>query len=95
MNEGAEAATNMHSDDVLNSSSDQSSIVKFDNVLFSWPGKNSFSIRIPRFSLYKNENVLLLGPSGSGKTYTSSNFDTASEKYDFDLETTTGSITFS
>ena len=30
----------------------------------------------------------------SGKIYTSSNFDTASEKYDFDLETSTGSITF-
>ncbi len=31
---------------------------------------------------------------GSGKIYTTSYFDTASEKYNFNLESTTGSITF-
>lgn len=68
MDENSEAVNQRNSDDVLNLSSERTPIVKFENVRFSWPGKSSFTIRIPQFALYRNEKVLLLGPSGSGKS---------------------------
>ncbi len=47
-------------------SSDQ--ILTLDKVRFRWPGRATFSLSIPDFSLGRGEKVLLLGQSGAGKT---------------------------
>jgi putative ABC transport system ATP-binding protein len=44
------------------------SIVEMSDVRFTWPGRNSFTLSIRRFSLKKGERLLLTGPSGSGKS---------------------------
>lgn len=43
-------------------------IVDISGVVFSWPGKSTFTLRINDFALRARERVLLLGPSGSGKS---------------------------
>lgn len=42
--------------------------VSFDDVRYSWPGRSSFTLTIPRFHISAGEKLLLLGPSGSGKS---------------------------
>ncbi|WP_045837108.1 ABC transporter ATP-binding protein [Hyphomicrobium sp. 99] len=42
--------------------------VSFENVHYSWPGTSPFSLTIKKFSLGREEKLLLLGPSGSGKS---------------------------
>jgi putative ABC transport system ATP-binding protein len=43
-------------------------VVDMNGVLFSWPGRGNFTLAVDRFSLQKNERLLLIGPSGSGKS---------------------------
>ncbi len=43
-------------------------IVQMTDVLFTWPGRNAFSLSIDSFSLERGERLLLIGPSGSGKS---------------------------
>ena len=43
-------------------------IIELKNVNFRWPGRASFSIRIPQLDVAKGQSVLLLGASGSGKS---------------------------
>ena len=38
------------------------------DVVFTWPGRNAFTLSIDRFTLHKGERLLLIGPSGSGKS---------------------------
>ena len=38
------------------------------NVGFRWPGRQSFRLTVPGFTLQRGETVLLLGESGSGKS---------------------------
>ena len=42
--------------------------VLFENVRYSWPGVSPFSLAVEKFSLGREEKLLLLGPSGSGKS---------------------------
>jgi putative ABC transport system ATP-binding protein len=44
------------------------SLVEMSDVRFTWPGRNTFTLSIDRFSLKKGERLLLTGPSGSGKS---------------------------
>jgi putative ABC transport system ATP-binding protein len=39
-----------------------------EDVLFTWPGRNAFSLAIDRFTLQRGERLLLIGPSGTGKS---------------------------
>ena len=43
-------------------------IVLMTDVVFSWPGRNAFTLAIDRFTLHKGERLLLIGPSGGGKS---------------------------
>ena len=43
-------------------------IVQMTDVVFTWPGRNAFTLSIDRFTLHKGERLLLIGPSGSGKS---------------------------
>lgn len=42
--------------------------VSFSNVRYSWPGPSPFSLTIKKFTLGREEKLLLVGPSGSGKS---------------------------
>lgn len=44
------------------------SAVKLKNIVFRWPGADSFSIAIENFGIKQGEMILLLGPSGGGKS---------------------------
>lgn len=43
-------------------------ILALKDVRFCWPGRASFALNIPDFSVGSGETVLLLGESGSGKS---------------------------
>ncbi len=43
-------------------------IVEMTDVVFTWPGRNAFTLSIDGFTLKKGERLLLIGPSGSGKS---------------------------
>lgn len=43
-------------------------ILALKDVRFRWPGRASFSLSVPDFSVKTGETVLLLGESGSGKS---------------------------
>jgi len=43
-------------------------ILSLSDVRYRWPGKASFALAIPNFSVASGERVLLLGESGSGKS---------------------------
>ena len=43
-------------------------IIELIDARFRWPGRASFSISVPSFSVVRGETVLLLGESGSGKS---------------------------
>ncbi len=43
-------------------------IVQMADVVFTWPGRNAFTLSIDGFTLDKGERLLLIGPSGSGKS---------------------------
>ncbi len=43
-------------------------IVWMADVVFTWPGRNAFTLSIDGFTLEKGERLLLIGPSGSGKS---------------------------
>ncbi len=43
-------------------------IVQMTDVVFTWPGRNPFTLTIDRFTLHKGERLLLIGPSGGGKS---------------------------
>lgn len=43
-------------------------VVSIQNVEFTWPGRQAFSIAIDKFTLQRGEKLLLIGPSGSGKS---------------------------
>lgn len=42
--------------------------IELKDVRFRWPGRASFSIFVPEFTVKPGETVLLLGESGSGKS---------------------------
>lgn len=44
------------------------SILSLQDVRYRWPGRASFALEIPAFSIAPAESVLLLGESGSGKS---------------------------
>ncbi|MFK7835954.1 MAG: ABC transporter ATP-binding protein [Sulfitobacter sp.] len=44
------------------------SILSLQDVRYQWPGRTSFALEIPVFSIARSESVLLLGESGSGKS---------------------------
>jgi putative ABC transport system ATP-binding protein len=43
-------------------------ILSLKDVRYRWPGRTSFGLDIPVFSIARSESVLLLGESGSGKS---------------------------
>ncbi len=43
-------------------------VVQMTDVVFTWPGRNAFTLSIDGFTLEKGERLLLIGPSGSGKS---------------------------
>ena len=43
-------------------------ILSLKDVRYRWPGRTSFGLDIPDFSIARSESVLLLGESGSGKS---------------------------
>jgi putative ABC transport system ATP-binding protein len=43
-------------------------IVQMTDVVFTWPGRNAFTLAIDRFTLDKGERLLVAGPSGGGKS---------------------------
>ena len=43
-------------------------IINVEDVRFRWPGRASFALSVPGFSVARGETVLLLGESGSGKS---------------------------
>lgn len=43
-------------------------IIDLKEARFRWPGRASFALSVPEFSVGKGESVLLLGESGSGKS---------------------------
>ena len=43
-------------------------ILSVNNARFRWPGRASFTLLIPAFTIAPREKVLLLGESGSGKS---------------------------
>lgn len=43
-------------------------ILSLKDVKYRWPGRTSFGLDIPDFSIARSESVLLLGESGSGKS---------------------------
>ncbi|MEP3055706.1 ABC transporter ATP-binding protein [Ascidiaceihabitans sp.] len=43
-------------------------ILSLKDVRYAWPGRASFALDIPDFTLAASESVLLLGESGSGKS---------------------------
>jgi putative ABC transport system ATP-binding protein len=54
--------------DPVNTSAITAPIVQMTDVVFSWPGRNAFTLAIDRFTLHKGERLLLIGPSGGGKS---------------------------
>lgn len=48
--------------------SNSAPILDLKDVRYRWPGRASFGLEIPRFTLSSGETVLLLGQSGSGKS---------------------------
>ena len=47
---------------------DSRPILGMKDVRFRWPGRISFALSVPEFSVMPGETVLLLGESGSGKS---------------------------
>ena len=47
---------------------DAALILDLKDVRYRWPGRSTFALSVPRFSLQAGETVLLLGESGSGKS---------------------------
>ena len=43
-------------------------IVKLNEVRFSWPGREGYLLHIPSLKVRSGEHLLIRGPSGSGKT---------------------------
>ena len=43
-------------------------VIDLTDARFQWPGRASFGISVPEFSIQEGETVLLLGDSGSGKS---------------------------
>lgn len=43
-------------------------VVDIENLVFQWPGKNSFCLSIPQFKVERGERIFLQGASGSGKS---------------------------
>jgi putative ABC transport system ATP-binding protein len=43
-------------------------MIEINNLVFSFPQSNSFSLRIPHLFIDKGEQCCIIGPSGSGKT---------------------------
>ncbi|MFZ0569477.1 MAG: ATP-binding cassette domain-containing protein [Rhodomicrobium sp.] len=43
-------------------------VVRMTDVVFTWPGRNAFTLSIDAFTLEKGQRLLLIGPSGSGKS---------------------------
>lgn len=46
----------------------ESSVIKFEDVSFTYPGNKKETLRNLNFEISENETVALVGPSGSGKT---------------------------
>ncbi len=46
----------------------QDPILNINDVRFRWPGRATFSLSVPQFTIAPRETVLLLGESGSGKS---------------------------
>ena len=47
---------------------EQTNVLSLKDVRFAWPGRASFALDVPDFTVAKAERVLLLGESGSGKS---------------------------
>ena len=47
---------------------DTAPILHLSDVRYRWPGRTSFGLHVPDFTLARSETVLLLGESGSGKS---------------------------
>jgi len=47
---------------------DLDAIICLKQVSYRWPGRASFALEVPEFTLSRGETVLLLGESGSGKS---------------------------
>lgn len=43
-------------------------VLLIDDLLYRWPGRSGFELRVPHLELARAETVLLLGESGSGKS---------------------------
>ena len=48
--------------------SDNSAILRLEDIRYRWPGRASFGLHVPDLTLAPAETVLLLGESGSGKS---------------------------
>lgn len=48
--------------------SEHPSVLSVKDVRYSWPGRATFDLSVPDFSIATGEKVLLLGESGSGKS---------------------------
>lgn len=48
--------------------SEHPSVLSVKDVRYSWPGRTTFDLSVPAFSIAAGEKVLLLGESGSGKS---------------------------
>ncbi|MFK7751824.1 MAG: ABC transporter ATP-binding protein [Sedimentitalea sp.] len=47
---------------------DKAPVLSLEGVGFNWPGRTSFALQVPKFTMAAGETVLLLGESGSGKS---------------------------
>ena len=47
---------------------DTAPILHLSDVRYRWPGRTSFGLHVPDFTLARSETVLLLGESGTGKS---------------------------
>lgn len=54
--------------DLVTRMGDAALILDLKDVRYRWPGRSTFTLSVPRFSLQAGETVLLLGESGSGKS---------------------------